>query len=93
MYMIWILIGLLVLYIVRAVLGPSIWDRLLAMNLISTKIIVIIVVLASAAYGGLAFLLDFAIIYALSGFMGTIFIALFLSDRKLGKRRSKKQEK
>jgi multisubunit Na+/H+ antiporter MnhF subunit len=41
------------------------------------------------AYGGLAFLLDFAIIYALSGFMGTIFIALFLSDRKLGKRRAK----
>ena len=93
MYMLWILLGLLVMYILRAVLGPSIWDRLLAMNLISTKIIVIIVVLASVFYSGLAYLLDFAIIYALSGFMGTIFIALFLSDRKLGKRRTKKQEK
>jgi len=91
MYALWIMLGLLVLYIVRAVMGPSIWDRLLAMNLISTKIIVIIVVLASVAYGGIAFLLDFAIIYALSGFMGTIFIALFLSDRKLGKRRGKRR--
>jgi len=88
MILLWIMLGLLVLYIIRAVKGPSIWDRLLALNLISTKIIVIIIVFASL--GGAAFLLDFAIIYALSGFIGTIFIALFLTEHRLGKRRGKK---
>jgi len=82
------MLGLMVFYIIRAVKGPSIWDRLVALNLISTKIIVIIIAFASME--GLAFLLDFAIIYALSGFIGTIFIALFLSERRLGKRRSTK---
>jgi len=91
MYILWAMLGLLVLYIVRAFRGPSIWDRLLAMNLVATKIIIIIIAFASAE-GGVGFLLDFAIIYALSGFIGTIFIALFLSQRRLGKRRGQKKE-
>ena len=90
-YVLWVMMGLLLLYIIRALRGPSIWDRLLAMNLIATKIIVIIVVYASVA--GLAYMIDFAIIYALSGFIGTIFIALFISERKLGKRRGKERKK
>jgi len=75
-----IMLGLLALYIVQAVRGSSRWDRLLSMNLISTKIIVIIILFASIY--NTTFLLDFAIIYALSGFIGTIFIALFLSQRR-----------
>ena len=67
---------LLVLYVIRAVLGPSVWDRLMGFNLISTKIIVIIIAIAS--YRELAFLMDFAIIYTLTGFIGTIFLSLFL---------------
>jgi multicomponent Na+:H+ antiporter subunit F len=74
---------------VRAVKGPTVWDRLLGLNLISTKIIVIIIVMASIYEK--TFLLDFAIIYALSGFISTIFLALFLSERRLGKRRGKKE--
>ena len=89
MFLLWSMIGLMILYIIYAVRGPSIWDRLVALNLISTKVIVIIIAFASVA--GSAFMLDFAIIYALSGFIGTIFIALFLADRKLGKRRHKKR--
>ena len=87
MWIFWILIALLALYLVRAIKGPTIWDRLLALNLISIKIIMIIIVVASIY--DRSFLLDFAIIYALSGFIGTIFIALFLSERKLGRRRVK----
>ena len=91
MYVLWAMLGLLLLYILRALRGPSIWDRLLAMNLIATKIIIMII--AYASYENSAFLLDFAIIYALSGFIGTIFIALFLSERKLGKRGEKGRDK
>ena len=82
----WILFGFLVAYIIRALIGPSVWDRLLGLNLVATKIIIIIIVFASMYET--AFLLDFAIIYALSGFIGTIFITLFLSERhkrKVGK--------
>ena len=89
MYIIlWILFGFLIAYIIRAVIGPSVWDRLLGMNLVATKIIVIIMVFASI--NDTAFLLDFAIIYALSGFIGTIFITLFLSERH--KRKTHREE-
>ena len=75
----WILFGFLIAYIIRALIGPSVWDRLLGLNLVATKTIIIIIVFASIYET--AFLLDFAIIYALSGFIGTIFITLFLSER------------
>ena len=84
-----IMLGLLLTYLGRVIIGPSVWDRLLGMNLISTKIIMIIIVLASIYER--SFILDFAIIYALSGFIGTIFIALFLSERNLRKRRREKK--
>jgi len=83
------LIGLLVPYIALVIKGPSVWDRLLGTNLIATKIIVIIVVYA--AITETPFLLDFAIIYALSGFIGTIFIALFLQERN--RRRNEERNK
>jgi multicomponent Na+:H+ antiporter subunit F len=88
MLVFWAMLLLLVLYVIRAVKGPTVWDRLLGLNLIATKIIVIIIVVASIYEK--SFLLDFAIIYALSGFISTIFLALFLSERRLGKRRGKK---
>ena len=64
-------------------MGPSIWDRLLGMNLISTKIIMIIIVFASI--NNTAYLLDFAIIYTLFGFIGVIFTALFFLEKSKGR--------
>jgi len=63
----------------RIIEGPSIWNRLQGMNLISTKIIMMIIVFASMH--DTAYFLDFAIIYAIFGFIGTIFLANFMSDR------------
>ncbi|MCL2215637.1 MAG: monovalent cation/H+ antiporter complex subunit F [Defluviitaleaceae bacterium] len=74
-----IMLGLLVPYGIRVAIGPSVWDRLLGMNLIACKIIIIIIIFASVSE--MTFLMDFAILYAVSGFIGTIFIALFLSER------------
>ena len=71
-----LLFTLLILYVIRAVRGPSVWDRLMGYNLISTKVIIIIIAIAS--YREMAFLMDFAIIYTLTGFIGTIFLSLFL---------------
>ena len=64
------------------IIGPSVWDRLLAMNLLVAKTIMLIVVFASQSE--LSYLLDFAIIYAILGFIGAIFIALFLLERIKG---------
>ena len=79
-WMFWVLVVYLLLAFVRVIKGPTIWDRLLGMNVIATKIIVIIIIYA--AIHDTAFLLDFAIIYTLSGFIGTIYIALFFADRR-----------
>ena len=78
--LLWAMIACLLFSVIRIIKGPSVWDRLLGMNLVSTKIILIIA--AFASYSGYSYLLDFAIIYALTGFISTIFISKFLSEHK-----------
>ena len=88
MVLMWTQIVLLVylcIYIIKLIEGPSIWNRLLCMNLVTTKIILIIVVFASIHDTG--YLLDFAIIYAICGFIGTIFLANFMSDRIIAEKK------
>jgi len=80
MYAIWVMLGFLLFYLVMAIKGPSVWDRLLAMNLVSGKVILLIVIFSSLR--GTSYLLDYAFIYILSGFVGSIFITLFWSNRK-----------
>jgi multicomponent Na+:H+ antiporter subunit F len=75
----WVMIVYLLFCIILLIRGPSVWDRLLGMNLIATKVIIIIILYAS--FFQLAFLLDFAIISAILGFICVIFISLFLYDR------------
>ncbi|TVQ40602.1 MAG: pH regulation protein F [Spirochaetaceae bacterium] len=65
--------------IIRVVVGPTIWDRLLGLNLISSKIIMAIIVYALMIQR--TFLLDIAIVYALLGFIGSVLIARFI-ERK-----------
>lgn len=65
--------------LLRIVLGPTIWDRLLGLNLFSSKIIMLIVLVASAMEK--SYLLDIAIVYVLLGFISIIFIALFIQRR------------
>ena len=82
MYVIWVIFVYLFLYVIKLVKVPSVWDKLLVINIMATKIVMIIIVYASV--NDADFYLDFAIIYALSAFMGTIFITLFLA--KIGKK-------
>lgn len=80
MYLVWIMLGFLFLYVFRLAKGPSVWDRLLGVNLVSTKVIILVIALASLT--GRTFLLDFAIVCTLLGFICIIFIAQFLLDRE-----------
>jgi multicomponent Na+:H+ antiporter subunit F len=88
MIILFALIAFIALILVRILKGPTVWDRLMGMNLVTTKVIAVIILFAYL--NDATFLLDFAIVYALMGFISTIFIALFLSERKLGRRRGKK---
>jgi len=91
--MIWIiaiLVLFLCIYIARIIQGPSIWNRLLGMNLVNTKVILMIIVFASIHRS--AFFLDFAIIYAICGFIGTIFLANFMSDRVIADKDENKKQ-
>ena len=82
MYVLWVMLIFLSLYIIRIIRGPSIWDRLLGLNLISTKVVIIIIIFAS--FHETAYYMDFAIAYVLMGFIGTIFTARFLLGRIKG---------
>lgn len=63
----------------RIVAGPTVWDRLLGMALISSKIIVAIVIFALIVER--SFIMDIAIIYSLLGFISSVLIARFI-ERK-----------
>ncbi len=60
----------------RAVLGPSVFDRILAVNMFGTKTVLLIAVLGFSA--GRPEFLDIALVYALINFIGTIAILKFL---------------
>jgi multicomponent Na+:H+ antiporter subunit F len=85
MYFIWVLLAYMLMFIFRTIKGPTIWDRLLGMGLISVKVIIIII--AFASMNDMAYLLDYAIIYTLFGFISVIFVTFFILDRTRRRRR------
>ena len=60
----------MMLALVRAMLGPSVFDRILAVNSFGTKTVLLIALLATLA--GRADYLDIALLYALLNFIGTV---------------------
>lgn len=68
------------LVLVRVILGPTIWDRLLGLNAISAKIIMSIIILSLIT--NQPYLLDVALVYALLGFIGTVLIARFIEKKE-----------
>lgn len=63
----------------RIILGPTIWDRLLGLNLFSSKIIILIVLFALMMKE--SYYLDIAIVYVLLGFISIISIARFIQKK------------
>ena len=56
--------------LVRAFLGPSIYDRILAVNMVGTKIVLLLAVLGFLM--GRPDFMDIALVYALINFIGVI---------------------
>ncbi len=79
------LLAAMSLAIVRALLGPTIYDRVLAVNMFGTKTVLLIAVLGFVA--GRPEFLDLALIYALMNFIGTIAVLKYVRYRDLGQTR------
>ncbi len=82
----------MVLALTRAFLGPTVYDRILALNSFGTKTVLLI-----AVYGfltGRPDFLDIAIVYALINFIGTIAVLKFFEygDLGVGSRRSRGED-
>lgn len=58
------------LALVRALLGPTVYDRIAAMNMLGTKTLLLIAVFAFLT--GRHDLLDIALVYALINFIGVV---------------------
>ena len=74
------------LAMLRAVSGPTVFDRILAVNVTGTLTVVLI-----SIYGFLderPDFLDIALLYALINFVGTIAVSKFVKYRDLGHPRS-----
>ncbi len=70
------------LALTRAVLGPTVYDRVLAVNTFGTKTVLLIAVLGFLA--GRPEFLDLSLVYALINFIGTIAVLKFLKFGDLG---------
>jgi len=72
------------LALLRAILGPSVYDRVLAMNMFGTKTVLLLSVIAFL-YGRPDFL-DLALAYALINFIGVLAVLEFFRSRTLRQR-------
>ncbi len=66
----------------RAYVGPSAADRVVSINVITTKVTMIIVLLAVIT--GQQVFVDVALIYAMMGFIATVGVAKYIDRGELG---------
>ncbi|MES1955823.1 monovalent cation/H+ antiporter complex subunit F [Salinisphaera hydrothermalis] len=72
----------MLLVLVRVLAGPTVYDRILAINLFGTKTVLLIAILGF--FSGRPEFLDLAITYALINFIGTVAVLKFMQYGDLG---------
>lgn len=72
----------MVLLLTRAILGPTAYDRILAINVFGTKTVLFVSVLGF--FNGRPEFLDLALTYALINFIGTIAVLKFMQYGDFG---------
>ncbi len=71
---------LILVYLYRVIQGPTVFDRVLGLNGISTKAIILVVVIGTE-YDRVEMFVDISTGYALLNLVGAIAIAKFLEQR------------
>ena len=75
-----VLAAIISIYLYRVVRGPTVFDRLLGLNGISTKAIILLVIIGST-YERLGLFVDIAVGYALLNLVGALAATKFLEHR------------
>lgn len=81
-YMVWFLLGSIGVSLIRAIIGPGIADRMVALNMVAAQILAILVIVA--VQEGRTSYLDVALVYDIFGFIGTLAMARYFSTRRAG---------
>jgi multicomponent Na+:H+ antiporter subunit F len=77
----WVLIALMVLCFYRVVMGPTVADRVVAIDILGIIVVGICVILSIRT--GKSFLIDIGIAWIILSFIGTLTMAKYLERRKL----------
>lgn len=80
LFLIIILSVLILVYLYRVIQGPTVFDRVLGLNGISTKAIILVVVMGTV-YDRVEMFVDISTGYALLNLVGAFAIAKFLEQR------------
>ena len=70
------ILGVMGLVLIRALRGPTVYDRILAVNMFGTKTVLLLALMAFIS--GRHDVLDIALAYALINFIGTIAVLRFI---------------
>ena len=73
----------ILLALLRGLLGPTVYDRILALNMVATKIVLLIAV--SGFLTGRPEFLDLGLLYALISFIGLLAVLRFSKYGELGR--------
>ena len=65
---------------VRIVIGPTVVDRMIGLNLVAAQVLAILVLIAVKR--GHAVLLDVALVYDIVGFVGILAITKYFADKE-----------
>ena len=77
------------LALIRALLGPTVYDRVLSVNMFGTKTVLLLSVIAFL--GGRPDFLDLALAYALINFIGVLAVLEFFKSRDVRRRQEQNQ--
>jgi multisubunit Na+/H+ antiporter MnhF subunit len=80
---VWFFLGSAVVSLVRAIIGPTVADRMTALNMVAAQILAILVVVAVRE--GRTSYLDVALVYDIFGFIGTLAMARYFSRHDAGR--------
>ena len=81
------LVGTMAVALIRAIKGPTVYDRILASNALGTKTVLMITVLGFVV-GDPELYIDIALMYVLIGFIGTVAVLKVSEFGNLGQPQS-----
>lgn len=76
----YVYLGALAVGMVRAVIGPTVVDRMIGLNLVAAQVLAILVLIA--VNRNLPVYLDVALVYDIFGFVGMMAITKYFSNRE-----------